>query len=799
MEQNSPGKLRSLWARVRQSIKDASPQSRRVWLIIEFIVFATLTSLLVSRIPWTSIPEYEVGVTARMDIVTPVELIVIDPERTERLRQEEAQKVPPVFRFDYRAVEGAIGQLRSAFAQTRDQFLTALEANYKRRQLTARGVASAQFSQFVRSFERNKTAFPVGLDLAQVWALGGSGEEFQGRLISKLRGVMGYIRSDALPPGLSVAPLQVRMVSVIGEDVTPEEVEQSPIVDWSNIYTLAQARSELLKSLAPDERFYGEYLAALLNENCFYDDALTHQLRAKVSGQNAVTNRYSPRQVIVQRGQIITPQIKAAIDQLRAQTARKHSGRRFIGLILVSLILYFALWRFANRTKVFSLSPFKVFTLAGCTLVLQLAVVRLGVEIADITGYQFFGDVDTPQAYQYAIPFAMVALVAVLLLESRIAVFVGTLVSLFTLLLTEDAALSTYAAVSGLIAVFGVGRYQQRGAITKVGAMIGGVNGVMAVVLMMVKIQPLVFGPAVFSMFCGLLGGFLAAALASYALPLGESVFDILTDVKLLELSNVDLPLLRQLAIEAPGTYQHSFIVAALAEAAAKAIGANSLLVRIGSYYHDTGKLVSPQMYVENQQHNFNPHELMTPEESAQAIMRHVTEGIRMAQEAGLPKAVVDLIPQHHGTRRLHYFYVKAKQMAEERGEEVDESAFRYPGPKPQSIEAAIVMMADSAEASSRSLKDRSAENLNRLLSKVIESVVTDGQLDECNLRMRDLKKIRASFLQTLSNVHHQRIQYPGFTEEELAALAPVNYEAVWAETADTVSSPDSVTTGGDD
>jgi hypothetical protein len=759
------------------------------------ILFATLTAALVSRIPLTSVPEYQVGETAKMDIITPVELIVVDPERTERLRREEAQKVPPVFRFDHSVVEGIIGKLRAAFAQTRERFLDAVAATYKHWPLNAREIASPHFSRFAASFQAGNESFPVSLALAQTWAHGGSGEELQGQLVSKLRG--RYIRSDELPRGLDIVPKQVRILSVVGEGVALDEVEQSPIIDWSEISTLTQAKAELRKSLTPEERPYSEVLTGLLKANIFYDDGLTRRSRARVSDQITATNRYNPRQVLVQRGEVITRQTKAAIDQLKAQTARKRSGRRFTGVLIISLIMFFALWRFTKRTRVYYLSTNKVFTLAGLILVLQMAAIRLGIEISDIIGYRF-GDYDPPQSYQYAIPFAAAALIGVLLLESRIAMLIGLMVSLFTLLLTEDAALTVYAAVSGIVAVYGIGRYHQRGAITKVGAMISGVNAVMAVVLMMVKTQPLVFGPVVFAMFCGLLGGFFAAALASYTLPLGESLFDILTDVKLLELSNVDLPLLRRLAIEAPGTYQHSFIVAALAEAAAKAIGANSLLVRIGSYYHDIGKLSAPQMYVENQRGNFNPHELLTPEESAQIIIRHVTEGIRMAHEAGLPKPVVDLIPQHHGTRRLHYFYVKAMRLAQQRDEEVDERAFRYAGPKPQSIEAAIVMMADSAEASSRSLKDRSLENTDRLVSKVIEAIVTDGQLDECNLRMRDLRIIKAGFLETLSNVHHQRIQYPGFTEEELAAVAPVNYESVWAEATDGAPASDPVATAGD-
>jgi membrane-associated HD superfamily phosphohydrolase len=183
-------------------------------------------------------------------------------------------------------------------------------------------------------------------------------------------------------------------------------------------------------------------------------------------------------------------------------------------------------------------------------------------------------------------------------------------------------------------------------------------------------------------------------------------------------------------------------------------------------------------MYVENQR-SFNAHELLSPDESARIIMQHVSEGIRLAQDSGLPSPVVDLIPQHHGTRQLHYFYTKAKQLADENGGPIDESLFRYPGPKPQTIEAAIVMMADSAEASTRSLKDPSPENFELMLKKVFDLIISDGQLDECNLKMRDLKAIKSSFIETLCNIHHQRIQYPGFTERDLERMHEADYEAV--------------------
>lgn len=764
-----------------------TPSSRRSRLILEVSFFAVVMSVLVSRVPLRSLPDYKVGEVARMEITTPVELIVVDPERTARLRQEEAQKVAPIFRFDQNVVEQSVNQLRAAFAASRNQFQAALRQAFKSDMLSPSEMASARFAAFVRSFQQQHPSFPVNLTLARLWASGDAGEEFQSRLIARLRGF--YVRADEFPSSLGAVPQRVRILSAVGDRLTPEQIEQSPLVEWKDLWTVSEARYHVKGSLALDQREYADWLAGFVKENCVYDHALTEWMRARLSDQITATNRYQPRQVIVQRGEVVTPQIKAAIDRLRAHTSSKYSGRRWIGLVVICAALFYALWRFANRTRVFSLSSWQVFRLASIALIVQLALIRVGVETAEVIGFRLFGDVDSPQAYQYAIPFASAALLCALLLESRIAIMVGLMVSLFTLLLTEDAGLTLYATMSGFVSAFGVGRYQQRGAVTKVGAKIGLANLVMAVVLMTLKIQPLVFGPVLFSMVCGLVGGFLAAAFTAYALPLGESAFGILTDVKLLELSNVDLPLLRRLAIEAPGTYQHSFIVASLAEAAAKAIGANPLLVRIGSYYHDIGKLNDPRMYVENQRGGFNPHELLSPEESAQAIIRHVTEGIRMAQEAGLPKAVVDLIPQHHGTRRLHYFYVKAKQQAEARGEPIDEQAFRYRGPKPQSIEAAIVMMADSAEASTRSLKDRSPEQTDRMLAKVIETIVTDGQLDECNLRMRDLKKIKASFLQTLTNVHHERVPYPGFTDDDLAALAPINYDAVWSEPAENTPS----------
>jgi putative nucleotidyltransferase with HDIG domain len=265
------------------------------------------------------------------------------------------------------------------------------------------------------------------------------------------------------------------------------------------------------------------------------------------------------------------------------------------------------------------------------------------------------------------------------------------------------------------------------------------------------------------SVAASVISALLTAGLVSFLIPIYESLFDILTDVKLLELSNADLPLLRRLAIEVPGTNHHSFMVSVLAEAAAKAIGANALLARVGCLYHDIGKLSAPKMFIENQGGNENPHDQVAPQKSAQVITNHVRRGIKMGEDADLPPQIIDFIPQHHGTRVIAYFYHKAKAEAEKRGETVNIDDFRYPGPKPQSKEAAILMLADGAEASVRSLEDRSEENIRAIIKKIIDTVIADGQFDECNLTMSELTIIRESLIGTLQNIYHQRISYPGF------------------------------------
>jgi len=244
-------------------------------------------------------------------------------------------------------------------------------------------------------------------------------------------------------------------------------------------------------------------------------------------------------------------------------------------------------------------------------------------------------------------------------------------------------------------------------------------------------------------------------------LPICETSFEILTDVKLLELSNADLPALGQLALRAPGTNQHSHAVVQLAEEASRAVGANALLTRIGALYHDIGKTAAPEHFVENQLSK-NPHDKLKPSQSAKIIISHVTYGIKLGRELGLPQRIIDFIPQHHGTRTLHYFLKKAQAEARS-DQEVSENEFRYPGPKPQFKEAAIMMIADSCEAAARSLAEPTAENIRFIVTKIVDAIIADDQLGECDLTLREVTQIRESMIKSLVAIYHSRVDYPGY------------------------------------
>ncbi len=471
-------------------------------------------------------------------------------------------------------------------------------------------------------------------------------------------------------------------------------------------------------------------------------------------------------QMIAREGDTVTPKMLAEFEAVRRYSHAERRPQHFVGVLLLVAALYWGAWKFIEHRTIVTDLPLtkgRAFTLVTSAVLVQSTLLRFGFTVAhSISSQSGIAPWNDETILSFAIPFASATLLVALLMDVQLALTTGILTALFAGLLSPNhVLLACYAMVSSSAAIYGVGRYRERHSVTLAGLYVGATNSVMAFAVLLAAQQPLTVGALALACGCGLVGGLLTTIFTAGGLPVNESVFGILTDVKLLELSNADLPVLGQLALRAPGTNQHSHAMGQLAEEACRAIGANALLARIGALYHDIGKLGAPDMFVENQSGD-NPHDRLRATNSARIITSHVTYGLRLAKEIGLPGKIADFIPQHHGTRTLHFFLRKAQALAKD-NEIVDEAEFRYPGPKPQFKESAIMMLADSCEAAARSLARPNPENISAIVGKIFDAIVSDGQLDECDLTLRELTTIRESIIVSLVAIYHARIDYPGF------------------------------------
>lgn len=469
--------------------------------------------------------------------------------------------------------------------------------------------------------------------------------------------------------------------------------------------------------------------------------------------------------ILLHAGDAVTEEKIPAIVAIRSYQLAQRNPKRLLGMLALISLMFFALYKAATSSRSSRLGPRTAFWVTVSALMIQTLIVRVGLFGAAVLGTRpetlGFGGIFE---FGFAVPFATCALVLSLLIGTQVALVAGLMSALLVGFVAPNGmAFVAFALGSSVTAIYSVQRYRTRNAIIIASAAVGGINLLMSLAAILIAEQRWDSQRAIGGLIAGAVGALLTAGSASFAIPIYESAFDILTDMKLLELSNADNPLLQQLAIRTPGTNHHSYMVAVLAEEAAKSIGANSLLARTGCLYHDIGKLAAPTMYIENQKGGPNPHDTRPAISSARIIANHVKRGVEMAREANLPSQIIDFIPQHHGTRVLAYFYHKAKAQAESRGETVNIDDFRYPGPKPQTKEAVILMLADGAEASVRSLEEQTSENIRAIVKKICDTVIADGQFDESNITMRELTTIRESLINTLNNVYHERISYPGF------------------------------------
>lgn len=377
--------------------------------------------------------------------------------------------------------------------------------------------------------------------------------------------------------------------------------------------------------------------------------------------------------------------------------------------------------------------------------------------------------------YVYIFPTAAVAMLIGALLDTYLGLIVTTLLALLMGMvsanLTNASSIEVVALtmIGGGLAALGVRRMQRLSAFFTIGLGVGLAN---FVVIAAFHLQEQDYSKMALYFGLSMLNGVLCALLTMSTFYLLSHLFSITTTLQLLELLDPTQPLMQRLMTEAPGTYHHSMVVANLAERAAQMTDSNPLLARVSAYYHDIGKLTRPYFFIENQIDRRNLHDELDPYTSAQIIIGHVTDGLALAKEHRLPPRVRDVIAQHHGTHLVQYFHTKAQQQAN--GQPVDQACFRYPGPIPQTREAAIVMLADSVEATVRASRDHSAEAIDAIVRKITGERIAAGQLDGCDLTMRDMEQIRVAFTSMLQGIFHPRIEYPQTGDPATAPAQPV-------------------------
>jgi len=716
---------------------------------VGFAFLVVITSLLLFRpSPATTFESYKEGDVVRSNIIAPADIPAgVDIAEMTRRQNLARNTVRPVFKFDSKQAETSARSFREAWESLKTQ---AADTSPTRGKLDWPAEGG------------NEIIDPI------------VAHDFNARDLDTLVGIIretgdGYIYDDTESDHLKQEILLVDIRNSGSQTILPMPLTRMTPLSTARQHVVAKL-SRLRGWTQAQQATLAGPISPLIKPNVVFDRAATEALREEEANRvPQVLVVVKRNQIVAREGDMVTPAMMAQLARIRAYGEKGRPFQGLFGLIFLVAATYAVAWKFTEHRGAsvsLSLSNKRAFALVASAVVVQTIIMRLGFMFGEgIAAQSLHTPFSDPTIWSFAIPFAAAALLVCLLVDSQLALITSLITSLFAGLLAPNGIQEAlFAMISCAAAIYGIGRYRERQLVTLAGLFAGFVNALTALALMAYGQTALTWKTSLLACACGITSGLLTTIFTAGGLPINESLFGILTDVKLLELSNADLPALGQLALRAPGTNQHSHAVGQLAEDACRAVGANPLLARIGALYHDIGKVAAPEHFVENQ-HNHNPHDRLRPSQSARIITTHVTYGMRLAKEIGLPQKVADFITQHHGTRTLHFFLRKAQAEAKP-GEVIDENQFRYPGPKPQFKETAIMMLADSCEAAARSLAHPDPESITAIVIKIFDAVISDGQLDECDLTLRELTTIRESIISALTAIYHARIDYPGFNPQ---------------------------------
>jgi cyclic-di-AMP phosphodiesterase PgpH len=695
-------------------------------------------------------PSGDIGAIARRDVVAPRDLIVPDSVATERRRAEAIADVLPVYDWDSGAAARFEKRLRQSFLRAREAWA-----------VTRRHPSSGSPPQSVReTFE-----MPIRDEALTALARASFSPEVEERLVAaaaeQYRGGIVDNRDLMMETGARGVLLRD---AASGREVRRREL--TDVVEYGS-----QAKNALAARLAggplagKDLSEVAGFLAAVLRPNLVFNGSETAHRRDQAARSVETALTKIPRgKVIVRKGDEVTPRAAEWIAAARVSVSDPSSWAKISGVLILQVLAAAVFWVDARRQRRRrrERSPATVYASVLSTGILFSLITRGAFALAESLTSSFEGSAWAAHAY-YAIPFAagtiMTSLVAgmgpALLFAAVHAIGAGILMGM-------SFPFALFALVGSLVGLFGLGKLGSRSVLLVLGGLVAGANllSISAIALLAGESRGWDFAGDALG---GLAGGWFVAMLIGVLLPVFEHFFQVTTDIRLLELSNQNLPLLRTLALEAPGTYQHSLMLGHLAEAAAEAIGADALLARVGGYYHDIGKTKMPDYFIENQPKGYNRHDRLEPSMSALVIAMHVKEGAELAKKARLPAPIVDAIREHHGTKLIRYFYQKALTKAPPEQGAVREIEYRHSGPKPSTRVNGILMICDAVEAAGRTLIEPTPAKIRAMVQTIVDDCLRDGQFDECDLTMRDLAVIVDTLERTVTTMYHHRIDYPGF------------------------------------
>jgi putative nucleotidyltransferase with HDIG domain len=724
---------------------------REPWPLL--VLTAAVVAVFLTRLPSKTTITLTAGEVAPADVVAPFDLTIEDREATAEKRAAAVAEVLPVYTFDANVFANTEDKIRAVFTEGRTW--------------VARPPANPG-PEALQTLLLDKDG--VELELADVQTLirlkfSAELEETLISLASKLftQGIMvskNLVIHGENERGLVLMDLQRRERPVRITDLLDIGESERLFSDELNRIEMAARSRAVLNHLGQ----------IFLTANVTYNKIETEKRKtAAAEAVELVTVNVKKDRVIVRKGDEVSAEALKIIDQYNQRIRHGASWVPAIaGILVLYLFLFVTLWAFLDRAYKRP-QALRYFQMMAVTLLGSLALYKAFLVLATlISGSLTTPALARPETYYLAYPLQVGALIFAFLLPDPVTLLYIILNSLTAGLLARgDFLLTIFSFVGGLAAAYGVKLYRRRyrAATLRAGFIV--VTSVNALLILVAHLALKDTGPnpgaAPTEMAMGVLGGAASAALAFLLLPLVESAFGFVTAAKLLELTNSDLPIFRQLAEEAPGSYLHSLTVASLAEKAAEVIGLDTQLVKAGALYHDIGKTKMPEYFIENRSRDLDLHKDLAPSMSTLVIKNHVKEGVEMARKLKLPRPLREIIEQHHGNSLVRYFFAKAKQTYDPEDQTVGEESFRYPGPPPQTKEAGLIMLADAIEAASRSLKAPTKDNLKRVITDIINGILQDGQLDACDFSLRELRAVAAAFLTILYAIYHPRVEYPGF------------------------------------